>query len=62
MGLALESWKNLLERQADNEIGPTSSRTGGDLIPDLIQILFDLLPALRVAKQTYCIRLAETSS
>lgn len=61
MGLALGSWRSLLERQTDNETGPTVSRTGGDLIPDLVQILFDLLPALRAAKQTYCMRLAETS-
>lgn len=62
MILALERWKNLLERQADTETSPTGSRTGGDLIPDLVQILFDLLPALRAAKQTYCIRLAENSA
>ena len=62
MGFALESWKNLLERQADDQTSPTVSRTGGDLVPNLIQILFDLLPALRAARQTYCIRLAETSA
>lgn len=36
-----------------------TSKTGGDLIPELIQILFDLLPTLRAARQTYRIRLAE---
>lgn len=55
MNLVQESWKGLVERQTDGE-------TGGDLVPDLIQILFDFLPALRAARQTYCIPLAETSA
>lgn len=59
---ALESWRNLLERQADNRTNPSASKTDGDLIPDLIQILFDLLPALRAARQTHCIQLAESSA
>ena len=62
IGFALESWNNLLERQADDQTSPAVSRTGGDLVPDLVQILFDLLPALRAARQTYCIRLAEISA
>lgn len=57
---ALDSWtKNLPEKQAAGETSPPLSVTRGDLVPDLIQTLFDLLPALRAAKQTYCILLAE---
>ena len=36
--------------------------TGGAFVPDLVEILFDLVPALRAARQTYCIRLAESSA
>lgn len=60
--LALEIWTSLLESQANEETSPTGSKTGDDLIPDLIQILFDLLPALRAARYTYCIDLEEAGS
>ena len=41
-----------------DDVSPTGPKTG-DLVPDLIQILFDLLPALRAARQSYCIDLEE---
>lgn len=59
MDMALESWNNLLESQFNEETSPTSFQTGDDLIPDLIQILFDLSPVLRAARHTYFVDLEE---
>jgi len=57
--MALESWKNLVDRQANTGTVTTRIKGEGRLIPDFIQVLFDLLPTLRVARQTYFICLAE---
>lgn len=59
INMALESWKNLVDRQANTGTVTTRIKREGRLIPDFIQVLFDLLPTLRVALQTYCICLAE---
>lgn len=36
--------------------------TSGAFVPDLVEVLFDLVPALRAARRSYCFRLAENSA
>ena len=35
--------------------------SGGAFVPELVEVLFDLVPALRAARRTYCFRVAENS-
>ena len=56
ISMALESWKDLVD---ELEYDPVAlAPKGYDLVPDLVELLFCLLPALRAARRGHCSRLA----
>ena len=57
--MALESWKDSVDRLEYVQAGHVSNYNP---VPDLVEILFDLLPALRATRRTYCFRPAEAES
>ncbi len=56
--LALESWKDRVDQHQYVQDGRVLN-TSYNPVPGLVEILFDLLPALRATRRTYCSRLAE---
>ena len=62
MDLALESWKNLLDRQGDGESASERRILDIRLIPGFVQALFELIPALRAARESYCFDRAESET
>lgn len=54
---ALESWKDRVDQHEYVQAGHCS--TNYNPVPGLVEILFDLLPALRAARRTYCSCLQE---
>ena len=59
--MALESWKDNVGQHEDVQAG-NAFNTNYNPGPDLVEILFDLLPALRAARRSYCSRLVEAES
>ena len=60
--MALNSWRNWLEGQAGNGTSANGYMNSGAFVPDLVEVLFDLVPALRAARRTYCVCLAENGA
>ena len=50
--IAIEAWKNTIGRQEIEETLPSPTRS--NVVPALVEILFDLLPALRAARRSCC--------
>ncbi len=57
--LALEGQNNQLERQANTMAVGIRSEADRRLNPDPVEVLFDLLPASRIFRQTDCIHHAQ---
>ena len=55
--MALESWKDSVDQHEYFQAGHIN--TNFNPVPGLVEILFDLLPALRAARETYCSRRVE---
>lgn len=55
--MALERWKDSVDQH--EYIQADQAKTNFNPVPGLVEILFDLVPALRAARRTYCSRLAE---
>ena len=55
--MALESWKDSVDQHEYFQAGHIN--TNFNPVPGLVVILFDLLPALRAARETYCSRPVE---
>lgn len=53
--MALESWKDSVDQHQAGH-----ANTNYNPVPRLVEILYDLLPALRATRRTYCSRLAES--
>ena len=53
--MALESWKDSVDQHESLQTGHVFN-TNFNPVPGLVEILFDLLPALRAARETYCSR------
>ena len=47
--MALESWKDSVDRYTQGHVS-----TDYNPVPDLVELLFDLLPAFRAMRQAYC--------
>lgn len=54
--IALESWKDSVDQHEYVQAGHVPNYNP---VPGLVEILFDLLPALRATRRTYCFREAE---
>lgn len=59
--MALESWKDSVDQYEYVQAGHVFN-THYNPVPRLVEILFDLLPALRATRRTYCSRLAEAGT
>lgn len=57
--MALESWKGSVDQHEYVQAGHVPNYNP---VPGLVEILFDLLPALRATRRTYCFRHAEAES
>lgn len=57
--MALESWKDSVDQHEYVQAGHVPNYKP---VPGLVEILFDLLPALRATCRTYCFRPAEAES
>ena len=55
ISMALKSWKDLVDEFEYDQVAQAPK--GYDFVPGLVEALFGLLPALRVARRDHCLKL-----